>query len=639
MIILEVDGIRKQFGPDPVLTDITFDVRPGQRIGLVGPNGAGKTTLLHILEGREEADAGEVQLHSSVTLGFLEQQAEFEPERTLWQEAESALELFLAMQRESLDIADRMGELGDSGDSGEHDRLAARYDELQHELERHDAFHLDHKIHRVLEGLGFTESTFQTPAQLLSGGEKNRLNLAKLLLADPDLMLLDEPSNHLDIEATEWLEDFLSGSRAAMIVVSHDRYFLDKVSNRTLELFDGTVESYPGNFSAYWKQKAERVLVQRRTFERQQIEIEKMKDFIRRHKYGLKHAQAEDRRKKLERIEEVDPPREIACPAMRFPEPERTGDIVFRVKNFSKAFDRPLVKDASFEIRRGERWAILGPNGCGKTTLLRCLLGEIEPDAGSIHEGQGVKVGYFDQQLHAVHENERAVDAIRPEGKEFDEPTRRNLLARFGLKGDAQLQPVSSLSGGERCRVALAKLAAADSNVLVLDEPTNHLDLWACDSLERAINEFAGTVIFVSHDRYFVDQTADHVLVAEGTQLCSLAGNYSRYQYLVAQGLVGGKASSSKQAEKKSVASKLERKNNNAPPKRKRKFPYRKVEDIETDIFEHETRIEELHDEMMFPETLRDGERVKKIQAESEAAQAELVSLYAHWEEASEMNG
>ncbi len=372
-------------------------------------------------------------------------------------------------------------------DPGEQKRLAARYDHLQHELHRQDAYNIDHRIERVLDGLRFRRESFDQPVASLSGGEQNRLLLAKLLLAEPNVMILDEPSNHLDLEATEWLENFLLESSASMIVVSHDRYFLDKVTNRTLELFHSTVEGYAGNFSAYWRQKAERLLVQRRTYEKQQTEIEKAKEFIRRNAYGQKHAQAEDRRKKLERIEPVAPPREIVAPAFRFPEADRSGDIVVRAESVAKAYDRPLFRDLSFDILRGQRWALLGPNGCGKTTLLQCLLGLTTPDAGQVHLGHGVSVGYFDQQLAAVDDQLEAADAVRPKHRQTNQQQRRDLLARFGLRGDRALQTVSSLSGGERCRVALARLAASHANFLVLDEPTNHLDLWARDALEKAL--------------------------------------------------------------------------------------------------------------------------------------------------------
>ena len=297
---------------------------------------------MRILADKEEADGGSIVRHPSLHVGYLEQQPEWEPGRTLIDEAKSALAGLMAMEAELISVAE---ELGRCDDPLEHKRLADRYDHLQHEMQSRDAYNLDHKIERVLDGLRFRRETFNQPVESLSGGEQNRLMLAKLLLAEPNVMLLDEPSNHLDIEATEWLESFLAESAAAMLLVSHDRYFLDRVTNRTLELFQGTVDSYTGNFSAYWTQKAERLLVQQRTFEKQQIEIEKAKDFIRRNHYGQKHQQAEDRRKKLDRIELVAVPRAIVLPPMGFPPASRSGDIVVRAEGLAKAFERPLFAD------------------------------------------------------------------------------------------------------------------------------------------------------------------------------------------------------------------------------------------------------------------------------------------------------
>ena len=632
MILLSVNGVVKHFGPEPVLDGVTFEVRPGEKIGLVGPNGAGKTTLLKILAGREEADAGQIELHASASMEYLEQQPEWAPGRTLWQEAETALEHLAALVKEAEDTAHA---LAAANDPREHAQLGKRYDRLQHELERRNAYHLDHKIERVLDGLGFDKASHHRPIEQLSGGQQNRLMLAKLLLRDPDVMLLDEPSNHLDIEATEWLETFLAETRQAVVVVSHDRYFLDKVTNRTLELFQGSVDDFTGNFSAYWRQKAERLKVQSRTYEKQQEEIAKTEDFIRRNAYGQKHAQAKDREKKLARIERVDPPREIAAPAMGFPPADRTGDIVLRVEQLAKAFDRPLFAELSFDVLRGQRWGIIGPNGTGKTTLLRCLVGQQQPDAGRISLGTGVRIGYYDQMLSGLDEELPVVEAVRPPGKEFNEPQRRGLLARFGLTGDAVFQRVGSLSGGERSRAALARLSATDANFLVLDEPTNHLDLWACDSLERSLGEFEGTVLFVSHDRYFLNRVADHLLVVEPNRFRVIEGNYDTYLHFVRQGLAGGDGAKPKTAEAAKPAAK---KKDEKPAKRVWKFPFRKLADLEAEIFDHEVKIEELHAALATPEVLRDGRRVKEIQSEIARVQEALQALYAHWEEASERN-
>ncbi|HPU07537.1 MAG TPA: ABC-F family ATP-binding cassette domain-containing protein, partial [Thermogutta sp.] len=458
MQVLHVAGLRKFYGPEPVLDGVSFDVFAGDRAGLVGPNGTGKTTLLKIIAGRESADGGECLVTSGVKLGYLEQHAEFPEGRTVWEEARTAVQHLIDLQHEAETTAAR---LAHTQDPTERRRLAARFDFLQQELHRLNAYHLDHRIEEVLQGLGLGPSYYDRPAGQLSGGEQNRLLLAKLLLAEPDLMLLDEPSNHLDIEATQWLEEFLANHHAAMIIVSHDRYFLDKVTNRTLELYRGTVDSYTGNFSAYLRQKEERLLVARRTYEKQREEIAKAEEFIRRHHYGQKAAQAQDRRKKLERIELVEPPREIEPPPIRFPPAERSGDVVLRVENLGKGFERPLFSGLTFDIARGERWGILGPNGCGKTTLLRCLLGEVLPDVGRVVRGYNVVIGYFDQYLHCLPDDLPAMDAVLPTETVADdliEQKRRDLLAKFGITGDRALTPVKNLSGGERCRVALARL-------------------------------------------------------------------------------------------------------------------------------------------------------------------------------------
>jgi ATP-binding cassette subfamily F protein 3 len=626
MILIEADDVRKHYGPEPVLAGVTLQVRPGERIGLVGPNGSGKTTLLRILAGRDEPDAGLCRRHPAVHLGYLEQQPRFEPGKTLRDEARDALAGLLSLEAEALEVSEA---LSAAEDDDERRRLAARYDHLQHELHRLDAYNLDHKIDRVLDGLGFGRAVHAQPVVSLSGGEQNRLLLAKLLLAEPNLMLLDEPSNHLDIAATEWLEEFLIESSAAIVVVSHDRYFLDKVTNRTFELFQGTVESYTGNFSAYRRQKAERLTVQRRTFERQQTEIAKAEEFIRRNFYGQKHAQAEDRRKKLARIERVAPPREIAGPPMAFPPAARSGDVVVRAEGLAKAFERPLFAGLDVQITRGQRWALLGPNGCGKTTLLRCLLGQIAPDAGAARLGQGVQLGYFDQHLSGLPDDLPVMDAIRPPRRQFEQQQRRDLLARFGVAGDTALQPVGSLSGGERCRAALARLAAAEANFLVLDEPTNHLDLWARDALEQALRQFDGTVLLVSHDRYFVNQVADHLLIVEPDRVRQIDGNYDTYQMLRSGAAEGAPAAEDKPPPR-----------NDPPPKSrpKRRFAYRKLAEIEGEIFTREARIRDIEQLLADGQTHRDGDRVRRLLAEMAEEKDALGLLYEHWEEAAETN-
>ncbi len=634
MILLSAQDIRKFYGPEPVLDGVTFDIRPGERVGLVGPNGTGKTTLLRILAKELDTDIGTIDLHSSARLGYLEQHPEFAPGRTVWEEAQSGLAALLELATEAEHLAQALGE---TQDEGQRAKLGTRFDYVQYQLSHHNAYNVEHRIESVLLGLGFSLDALQQPVDQLSGGQRNRLVLAKLLLEEPDIMLLDEPSNHLDIEATEWLEAYLTSTQQALVIVSHDRYFLDRVTNRTLELFRGTVDDFPGNFTQYRRLKSERLEVQRRTYEKQQIEIAKMEEFVRKNFSGQKSNQAEDRRKKLERIERIDQPREIASPRMRFPAASRTGDIVLRVEGLAKGYDRPLFDKLTFDILRGEKWGILGPNGSGKTTLLKCLLGIEKPDAGRVVHGSGVKVGYFDQMLSHLDPDCQVLDAVRPDHKEMIDQQRRDLLARFGIVGELVQQRVGSLSGGERNRASLALLAALDANVLVLDEPTNHLDLWARDALESALKEFEGSVLFVSHDRYFLNQVADHLLVVEPGRFRVIEGNYETYLHLVKRGLAGeGSGAKLKTKETQVTPERVDTRP--AKVKRKRKFPYRKVPEIEAEIAEREGRIEALHLALASPEVLRDGEKVKQAKAELETHELELPRLYEHWEEASELN-
>jgi len=641
MIQLTVDNIVKYFSEEAVLDGVSFELSKGDHVALVGPNGAGKSTLVNIITGVLESDSGRVDLHPSIRVGVLEQQPEYVAGKTVCDEAATALEELATLTEQAQRVAEEMAQAMGQ----EQEALAERYDRLQEKLFQQDAYNLDYRIERILSGLGFVDSEFEKTVDQLSGGQKNRLALAKLLLAEPDLMILDEPSNHLDVDATQWLEKFLAASTATILLVSHDRFLIDQVSHKTIELHQGTIEIYKGNYSAYMRQKDERNAVLRRTYEKQQDEIARLEEFVRRHIGSQKTTQAEDRRKKLQRMELVNPPREIIAPAMGFPKPERSGDIVIRAEHVSKAYDFPLFQDLTFDVLRGQKWGILGPNGTGKSTLMKILNGEVEADEGEIHIGAKVKSAYFDQHLTCVDSDKEVVEAIRPDHKEFVERERRDVLARFGITKEMVFKKVSQLSGGERNRTALAWLSTRDANLLYLDEPTNHLDLWARDSLEKTLNDYEGTVVIVSHDRYFLDQVCDMLLVVEPKRFRVIDGNYSTYQTLIDSGLAQearvGKESKTNTAAVDDVPAepKAKRaKGANSKPRRKRKFPYRKVAELESEIAAIENRIEAIYSEMGLEATLRDGDLIKNLNAELESLQNSLEPLYEHLEEAIEMN-
>ncbi|MSR57612.1 MAG: ABC transporter ATP-binding protein [Planctomycetaceae bacterium] len=653
MLLLNVHNVTRQFDAAPVLDGLSFEVRPGEMIGLVGPNGAGKTTLLKILAGLDEPDTGECVLHPSARIALLEQAAIFSDEKTLLDEAKDGLATLYALQHEAEEVAHKIAA---ETEPIAHDKLQRRFDFLQHELQRLKAYNIDHRVDEVLLGLGFSRDQYDRPMPKFSGGQQNRVLLARLLLAAPDLMLLDEPTNHLDIAATEWLEEYLVHCEAAALIVSHDRYFLDKVTTRTLELFQGTTADYPGNFSAYWKLKAEQNELLEKTYEKQREFIAKTEDFIRRNFYGPKHVQSHDREKKLERLERVERPRIIVAPVMGFgAKVRRTGDWVIEARNLAKGFGTPLFRDVSIQILRGERVGLYGPNGSGKTTLLRTLLGELTPDAGEVRLGTNVEIAYYDQQLASVDPELNVVDVIRPANNPTMTPAQiRELLARFGLKGEIVFQKVGSLSGGEKSKAALARVAALNANVLVLDEPTNHLDLWSRAALEEALCAFDGTLLFVSHDRYFIDRVATHIFAFEPTRWRLYQGNYTNYTDSMKR--AAAEAAPDKAAARPSdqrrpgerppvepdaSASGFSRKPSATAadkPRRKRKFPYRKVNDLEAEIAKAEQRLQELQAALADPDIYRDGPRVKETKEQFEELEKRLRELYEHWEEAVELN-
>ena len=640
MLLLSCSNLSRGYDATPLFEEVSFEIHAGERVGFVGPNGAGKTTLIRILAGLDEPDSGKVTLHAGARLGLLQQVAEFPPGRLLFDEAKSAFDELVAAQREFERVAE---ELAECADETKRKQLSAKFDRLSELLRHHDAFELDHKVENVLSGLGFLAKDFEREASTFSGGQQRRLLLAKLLLSAPDVMLLDEPSNHLDIDTTRWLENYLAQQPEGMLIVSHDRYFLDKVTNKTFELHQRKIASYPGNYQHYVRLRDERYERQLKEYESQREYIEKQEEYIRRVHYGQLAKQAQSRAKTLEKVERMEKPTRVQGPNIQFCEVARSGDNVFHVEDLEKRYgDKLLFENLSFDVPRGKRLGIMGPNGCGKTTLLRILLGDEEPTSGLVQRGHLVFPGYLDQHLALLDPEKTLLRAAWPD----DDPTHteqkmRDLLGSFGLQGEIVEQQVKLLSGGERSRAALAKLTVNGANLLILDEPTNHLDIWACDSLEEAIKAYEGTVIVVSHDRYFLNRVTDLLIVFANGTTEVVYGNYDTYELLrQAREKAGLTAGSSEGSRKQSEASSGSgRKSPEQPQKRKRKFPYRKVPDLEADIASTEKKIADLEAALQSPDVYKDATRVRETMSNLEKAKDKLALLYQHWEEAVELNG
>jgi ATP-binding cassette, subfamily F, member 3 len=630
MILISATGLTRQFAGDPIFEDLRFEVRAGERIGLVGTNGAGKTTLMRILAGHDQADEGSLFVRPGIRVSLLRQEPDFTLDQTLKAVARSGLASLLDLQTEIEEAAQEMAEAEDDADRA---RASRRYDDLHDLIEHQDAYTLDHRVEEVLGGLGFDPADFDRPAGTFSGGQQSRLMLAKLLLESPDLMLLDEPSNHLDIETTAWLESYLARQAVAMVVVSHDRYFLDKVVTKVWELNEGRLEAYPGNYSQYWRLRSEKAKVLDKQYEKQQETIADLEAYIRKYGAGQRAKQAHDREKKLARIERVERIRDIVGPPMGFDEVERSGDIVIEARKLSKSYAEPLFQNLDLTVLREQCVGVMGPNGSGKTTLIKTLIGRLKPDSGEVKLGHKVTVGYYDQGLDSLPPETSVVRAVWPDDDpDWVEGDVRDLLARFGLTGELVFQTVGQLSGGEKGKAALVRLAATGANLLVMDEPTNHLDIWSCEALERSIREFEGTVLVVSHDRYFLNQVADRLIVVADGQAKVIEGDYETYQRLSQQKTETSAARVTVSADSKP-----------SPPsssgdKRKRQFPYRKAAELEQEIARTEAEMRTLEESLGMPATWRDPIKARNTQLSYDDLKRALTKLYAHWEEALELN-
>ena len=528
--MIQISSLTKTFGDRVLFDHVTWQISDGERVGLCGPNGSGKTTLLKIFAGLEECDAGSVVKPADVTMGYLPQDGLTHSGRTVYEEAMLAFEPLMAVKAEMHGLEERLGH-PDVPD-GEHEQMLARYSDLQDRFRLHDGYSIDLKIATVLAGLGFSQADFHRPAETFSGGWQMRIALAKLLLARPNLLLLDEPTNHLDLEARNWLESYLHDYPHAVILVSHDRYFLDTVVTRIAEVYLRTLNDYPGNYSHYLEESQARLERVREAKRQQDDEIGRMKMFIDRFRYqATKAAQVQSRIKMLDKVVPIEVPPERKRVHFSFPISVRSGRMVLELKRVRKAYgDNVVFGRADLHVERGDRIAIVGPNGTGKSTLMRMLAGAEAPDSGDRHPGHQVVMQYFAQDEASRLDPELTVYGTLEAGSPNQMvPAIRNILGGFLFSGDDIYKRVGVLSGGERTRLAVARMLLRPSNTLLLDEPTNHLDLDSKDVLLDALEDFGGTLIFVSHDRYFVEKLANRIVEVGGGEAHSFPGRYEEF--------------------------------------------------------------------------------------------------------------
>jgi len=634
-LILNATNISKSFGSNEIIKDANFLVNEHEKVAIVGVNGAGKTTLLKILTGEERADSGNVILAKDAKLGYLRQINNVDSTLSIIDELYTVIEHILNMEKRMLEMQEQMQHL-----SGEElEALYSSYTALTHSYELMDGYAAKSKVIGILKGLGFDENDFERKINTLSGGQKTRVFLAKLLLEEPDIILLDEPTNHLDLRSIEWLESYLLNYKGAVIIVSHDRYFLDKIVSKVIDIENAEVQMYSGNYSDFSAKKQmlldakmKEYLNQQQEIKHQEAVITKLKQFNR--EKSIKRA--ESRQKQLEKIDRVEAPvTHIENMKLSLDISKESGKDVLTIHDLSKSFDeKHLFSNINFEIKRGERVAIIGDNGTGKTTLLKIINGLLSPDTGEVIYGSNVSIAYYDQEHQVLHMDKTLFDEISDTYREMNNTQIRNILAAFLFTGEDVFKKIGDLSGGERGRVSLVKLMLSKANFLLLDEPTNHLDILSKDVLESALNSFPGTICYVSHDRYFINKTATRILDLTGNRLLNYIGNYD--YYIEKREAVEGAANLSvNNIEEKPAEvsdSKQEWIENKNAQAQKKKIT-NALNKCEKEIEKIEEKLALIDEEFANPEISSNVGKLMELQKEKTALEEKLEKLMNEWEE------
>ena len=629
-------GLGKSFGVRQVFSNVSFEIKEGDRIALVGPNGAGKSTLLKCILGIEELDEGQVVMSPVASIGYLQQDVNL-GDASLAEEIETAWEDVHALENKLQELTTYL----ESHEASESD--LQRLDYLQNRLEWLGGYDYEQKTKRIVYGLGFTDEDLYKPANAFSGGQKTRINLAKALVRSPDFLFLDEPTNHLDMEMLEWLEGYLSSYRGGILIVSHDRYFMDRIGTGVVELDHHKATTYRGNYSRYVAQREERLKADTIAYEKQQEYIKKTEEYIDKYRAGIKSKMARGRQSQLNRLERLEAPETSHSLDFKFPPAAMSADKVLVLDHVSIGYkkDDPIIDDVSVVVRRGESVALIGPNGAGKSTMVKAIVGELFPTEGHIDIGNRVQVGYFSQEHEELHDRWQVVDEII-NNYNFTEEKARNVLGSFLFKGDDVFKLVGDLSGGERARLALLKLFLQGDNFLILDEPTNHLDVPTREIVERALQQFGGTCFIISHDRYFLDQVSTRTLVLENKGLTEYLGNYSYYkEKLKEQQDIAALTEVVEEVAKEDVKSEAKTISTSPSDEPKKKTNTYMVEkqlaEVEEEIARLEATMKMYEVQLANPVVQQDLAEIENISKQLSDTESNLQKLYEKWEHFSEL--
>ncbi|MED2787633.1 ABC-F family ATP-binding cassette domain-containing protein [Bacillus thuringiensis] len=641
MILLQVNGLSKLYGAETILANIKLEVQTKDRIALVGRNGAGKSTLLKIIAGESSHDGGEIIKPKDVSIGYLAQNTGLETSLTIWDEMLTVFTHLQQMETKLRRLEQEMGKEENFSNEAIYERLLADYDQLQLNYKDQGGYQYEADIRSILSGLGFPVETHQTTISTLSGGQKTRLALGKLLLTKPDLLILDEPTNHLDIETLTWLEQYLQGYPGAILIVSHDRYFLDKLVTQVYEISNKESRRFVGNYSKYLDLKSALYEQEMKRYEKQQDEIAKLEDFVQKNiARASTTKRAQSRRKQLDRMELLTRPLgDSKSASFHFDIEKQSGNDVLQVKDATIGYDEdPIIENVTMRLTRGDSVALVGPNGIGKSTLLKSIVNKLPLLNGDVSFGSNVSVGYYDQEQANLTSSKRVLNELWDEYPLQPEKEIRTILGNFLFTGDDVLKPVSSLSGGQKARLALAKLMMQKSNLLILDEPTNHLDLNSKEILENALIDYPGTLLFVSHDRYFINRVTTTVveLSTEGAQ--EYLGDYDYYVEKKNEMIERAAFEQQEQQENQAPVQKTvaQEKLNYLEEKERKQLERqrtRKIEELEQNILNLEEEIATLEDQLCLPEIYADYEKASEITTKKQTLQEQLETCMAEWEE------